>query len=191
MSARNDLIEQVYLRWRLPLLKILRRRLDNDADAEDLMQDSFARWTASKGEGRPENPRAYVTRIALNAVYESAHKRHRELGLVVPLDDCDAEPHVRVPSELACPERQLENRQMLDRIQQALQELPERQREVFTLHRFDGLSYEEIAAAMQISRALVSRYISQTVAYCRLRVHYPSQQAMRMAISSEDSTHEA
>ncbi|MCB5362410.1 sigma-70 region 4 domain-containing protein [Pusillimonas sp. CC-YST705] len=70
-----------------------------------------------------------------------------------------------------------------------MEELPERQRETFVLHRFDGLVYEEIAARMHISRALVNKLISQAMAYCRLLVNYP--QAEYTVTAQKDADHEA
>lgn len=190
MSVRDDFIEEVYLKWRLPLLKILKRKLGNEAEAEDLVQESFARWSASKADGKPVNPTAYVTRIAFNAVHESAYKRERERGIVVSLNEDNSDQYGCAPMEVTCPQGHAAHRQLLDRLEQALQELPERQCMAFTLHRFDGLSYEEIASTMRISRALVSRHISQAVAYCRIRVNYPSRQAMQTAVASKDAAHE-
>lgn len=190
MSTRDEFIEQAYLKWRLPLLRFLKRKLANEAEAEDMAQESFLRWSASKADSLPENPQAYVTRIAINTVHESIHKREQKRGSVVPLEEGDTDQYGAAPAELTCPRRHAENRQMLERIEQALQELPERQRVAFTLHRFDGLVYEEIAAEMRISRASVSKYISEAVAYCRLRVNYPSRQAMQMVGSAKDIDHE-
>ena len=47
------------------------------------------------------------------------------------------------------------HQQRLARLGEALQELPERQREAFVLSRFDGLTQDEVAARMQISRRMV------------------------------------
>ncbi len=186
MSTRDDAIRQAYLKWRLPLFRFLRRRVGNDADAEDITQDAFSRWLAAKSAAAPERPRAYVTQIAVNAWQESAGKRLHRPGVVVSLDAEGAAQHEPVADAGVCPERLAEHRQTLARLQQALQELPALQREAFTLHRFDGLSYEEIALRLRISRASVSKYISRSLAYCRLRVDFPSQQAMQCAQRKQD-----
>ncbi len=191
MSTRDDFIEGVYLKWRLPLLKILSRKIKDTDHAEDIAQESFTRWLTSRTKEAPDNPQAYVTRIALNAVHEWRGKREQEHHIVSSIDDDATNHQISAPTENTCPQRHAENRQMLARIEQALQELPQRQCEALTLHRFDGLSYEEIAATMQISRALVSRLISQAVAYCRLRANYPSQQAMQSALALKEGSHDA
>lgn len=176
---RDEFIEQAYLKLRLPLFRFLKRRLGNDADAEDITQESFARWSASKNETLPDNAKAYVTKIAVNIVRETGLKRAQAPVLLSLSDEASEEQYATAPSN-SCPQMHAENTQLLSRIEQALQELPARQREAFSLHRFDHLTYEQIAIKLNISRALVSRYISRTVAYCRLRIEHSPEQAMSM-----------
>lgn len=184
MSTRDELLEQAYLKLRLPLFRFLKRKLGNEADAEDVTQESFARWSASKNTQAPDNTKAYLTQIAINIVRETGQKQTRG-PVFVPLEDDPQDKEYRADPNASCPQRRTEQRQCLSRIEQALQELPELQREAFSLHRFDHLTYEQIALKLNISRALVSRYISRTVAYCRLRTDYSVEHALSMLSSKE------
>lgn len=190
VSTRDELITQTYSKWYVSLVRFLKRRLGNEAQAEDMAQESFLRWSASPADRSPDNPKAYVTRIALNAAYESARKYEQEVPQGLPLEAEGQESWGPAAIEKTCPQRSAENRQMLERLEQAVQELPELQREAFVRHRFDGLTYEEIAAELKVSRAWVSKHISQSVAYCRLRVNYPSLQAMQEALAAQEARRE-
>ena len=74
--------------------------------------------------------------------------------------------------EASCPMRAAAHQQRLQRLAEALRELPERQREAFVLSRFDGLTQDEIAARMDISRRMVVKHLARAIAYCEVRVHY-------------------
>ncbi len=184
MSTRDELLEQAYLKLRLPLFRFLKRKLGNDADAEDVTQESFARWSASRNTQAPDNTKAYLTQIAINIMRETGNKQSRG-PVVLSLDDETQDNEAPSTLSASNPEQRTEHLQCLNRIEQALQELPELQREAFSLHRFDHLTYEQIALKLNISRALVSRYISRTVAYCRLRMDYSVEHALSMLSSKE------
>ena len=186
MSARDDALEQAYIKWHLPLLRFLKRRLRSDAEAEDVTQESFTRWAESGARTVPADPQAYVTQIALNTVQANTRQE-----IMVPLDEGSPEQYGASPVEASCPLHMAETRQILERIEQALDEMPERQREAFTLHRFDGLSHDEIAQEMGISSRMVSKHISRAVAYCHLRTQYPSVEAMRADTQQKDVAHGA
>lgn len=178
MDSLDDILTQAYVRCRAPLRKWLARRLRNEADAEDLVQEAYARWAGSGAATRPHNPLAYLTRIALNALQEPAFRNARRERGHERLTEDAIDGALPPPYETNWPERDTENRQLLQRLQSAIAELPPRQRQAFTLHRFDGLSYAQIAAHMGISRRMVAKHIAHALAYCHLRVQYPSAEAL-------------
>ncbi|MGB3464597.1 MAG: RNA polymerase sigma-70 factor [Cyclobacteriaceae bacterium] len=52
---------------------------------------------------------------------------------------------------------------LIDRLRQAIEELPEKCREVFKLSRFEGMSHKEISAKLQISAKTVERHITRAI----------------------------
>jgi RNA polymerase sigma-70 factor (ECF subfamily) len=82
-------------------------------------------------------------------------------------------------ADTVSPAAAVEHRQRLARLQDALDELPERQRQAFVLHRFDGDTQDDVAQQMNISRRMVTKHLSRALAYCQLRVQYASLEQMR------------
>ena len=82
-----------------------------------------------------------------------------------------------IESESLAPsvEETVSHRQSLAVIEQALNALPEKCRRAFTLHRFDGLSYAEIAVTLGVSESMVEKHIIRAL------------KALRASLKASDS----
>ena len=69
--------------------------------------------------------------------------------------------------DTASPEQILSGREKLDRIYAAIDELPEKCRQAFLLHRSSGLSYNDIAQELGVSVSSVEKYILEALKHCR------------------------
>lgn len=193
MSDRADPpgdLAAAFAHWRPKLLRALFRRLGNRDDAEDLAQESFVRLAAA-GKTLPLDEQGpYLQRIARNLSYDLwRNGPARQQVELVPFDDCEMQA-TDVGSDADCPYARTEQRQRLERLRQALDELPERQREAFVLHRFDGLTQDEVAERMDISRRMVVKHLARAFAYCEIRVQYASleqMQRLRPRAAADDS----
>ncbi|MBV1691385.1 sigma-70 family RNA polymerase sigma factor [Novosphingobium sp. G106] len=136
----------------------LRRRLTryfSTEKAADLVQSAFVRLLRLGSErlDELENPRGYLARTADNlARDEVKFAARRNENRHVDADDCG----LAGPDPLAL----LEARDMLRRIEVGIGELPDRTREIFMAHRFEELTYAEIAQRMGVSMRTVERHIS-------------------------------
>lgn len=142
------------------------------------MQEAFTRL-ATAGNA-PAGHRSYLYQIAINLLRDKGRK-HVAQGRVemVPFDEFESDiSTITVMGEAHCPMEVTEHRERLGRLELALAELPERQREAFVLHRFDGLTQDEVAKRMGISRRMVVKHLSRALAYCELRVRYASIEQM-------------
>lgn len=127
----------VYQRCYGPLVRFLHRQVWDEERAHDLAQEAFARSLPHE----PENPRAWVFRIATNLARDEARlvvRRKKHLALL----RVEAEEVERV---IPTPADQLERRDREDLVRRALDSLSERDREVLLLWDA-GLDYAEIAA---------------------------------------------
>lgn len=68
------------------------------------------------------------------------------------------------------PEHELERKQLLTLLVQAVQELPPECQEAFRLHKLEGLSHEEVARCMGISRNMVEKHMIRAMLYIRQRM---------------------
>ena len=148
-----------YLERRDELVRYFRVRLRSEEAAEDLVQDIYLRIAASTGQ-EIGNPAAYLYRLGTNLMLDRI-KQQRRTGR----RDADwREVHTSAsgPEDVAqepAADDALAARQRLNAILEAIGDLPAPVREAFRLHKLDGLSHSETAAAMGVSRSSVEKYI--------------------------------
>ena len=129
-------------------------RIVGDADsAEDLVSEAFLKaWQIVDAGGEVENFRAYMYRSVRNECISFLRNRKETVGT----------EHIPEADEEAV------DTSLRDaRIWRAIDELPERCREIFLLSKRDGLSNDEIAEELDLSVKTVKNQI--TKAYSRLR----------------------
>ena len=163
MPARH-MIEELLHSYR-ELRCYLTARLRNAEDAADIAQSSFERVYAHAmpviGTAMHiESPRALLFRTANNICIDIA--RH---NLVV---NAWARERIAIATEAnhLSAQDQAEHRQMLAQIASLLEQLPQRQREVFVLFKVYGYSREEIAAKLNITEAAVAKHMVRATIRC-------------------------
>jgi len=141
------------------LLKRVRRATRGRQDAEDLLHAAYVRLERYRATNKVENPAAFLVRAAVNiGVDKHRHERHvvdEPVG-VGALDFADPK---RLPDEV------LAARERLRRVTHGLAQLPPRTREVFLMHRLDGLRYREIADRLGISQSAVEKHIAKAALF--------------------------
>ncbi|MEJ8291354.1 RNA polymerase sigma factor [Delftia tsuruhatensis] len=178
--APPSALATLYARWRQPLVRLLQGRLGNRAQAEDTAQQVFAQMAASGRLPEEGKEQAYLSRAASNLAVDQWRRLGAEQAIdLMPAEDCGDELQALPADDRHDPARQAQNRQYLARLDDALGELPERQREAFTLHIMEGFTQEEVAQRMDISLRMVSRHVSRAYAYCELRLQYGSLEQMQ------------
>ncbi|WP_285316521.1 RNA polymerase sigma factor [Stenotrophomonas maltophilia group sp. Smal35] len=180
-TATGGILAKAYERWRRPILRSLTRFRGSVVDSEDALHDGAVKWIAAHPAlDSCDKQGAYLRRTVMNTVADEYREHHAGRRLqVVPLADAEEAGHAMAGDESQCPLQVTAQRQRLQRLAQALSELPERQREAFVLCRFDGLTQDDVAARMQISRRMVVKHLSRAVAYCEVRVRYASLAQMQ------------
>ncbi|XSG81097.1 MAG: RNA polymerase sigma factor [Methyloligella sp. ZOD6] len=145
------------------LVRHLNYRLGGEADAHDVVQDTFLRLNQVSVDTVIQNPRSYLFRVADNVAVDHLRRNAAKKRLSATIENLET------ANETPSPERVVDYRQRLERLQTAITELSARQREAFLMHRFDGLSHGEIADAMGISKSAVEKLLMKALGHLRTR----------------------
>lgn len=149
------------------LFAYLRKRLGEREAAADLTQEALLRVMKYRDASDIADRRAMLFRIAHNLLLDHQRAQHRHhAAWHVSIEEAGS-----LPMDLPPIEAIVDARQALERLlTRTLTELPSKCRLAFMLNRFDGLSYPEVAARMQISVKMVEKHIARALAACRLAV---------------------
>jgi RNA polymerase sigma-70 factor (ECF subfamily) len=156
----NDLLA-AYLAKRDDLVRFFAARLRSTTAAEDLVQDLYVRVASLAPGERVENPSAYLYRLASNLMLDRMRSERRstardgawvnahrtEIGGESVADDPSAEQAVSARQRLALMVR-------------AIAELPPKTRRAFELHKLEGMTQEETAETLGVSRKTVEKQIA-------------------------------
>ena len=128
-------------------------------EADDLAQESLLRTVEAGTKAAVEAPLHLLFRIARNAVIDRLRAKARAAALFRPgLADVEA------VDAAANPERILIASERLRRALATIDALPPKRREVFLLHRIEGLSYPQIARRIGISIKTVEKHMALAMA---------------------------
>jgi RNA polymerase sigma-70 factor (ECF subfamily) len=153
-----------YMSKRDDLVRFFAARLRSMSAAEDLIQDLYIRVASLDPDERLENPSAYLYRLASNLMLDRLRSERRsgardsawlqsnrlEMGGEATADEPSAEQSVA-------------GRQRLSQVARAISDLPPKTRRAFELHKLEGLTQEETARALGVSRKTVEKQISSAL----------------------------
>jgi RNA polymerase sigma factor (sigma-70 family) len=162
MTEQDRRISEVVAEQRARLRNFIRRRVSDEADVEDLLQDVFYELVRAN---RLLMPIEYVTgwlyRVARNRITDLFRKKKPENFSDQAVADEDGEMldfEDLLPSPDAGPESQYLRSVLLDELDLALSELPDEQREVFVAHELEGRTFKELSEESGVSiNTLLSR----------------------------------
>ncbi len=156
------------------LRNFIRKRVPDESDAEDILQDVFYELVEAFRLMQPiEEVGAWLFRIARNRIIDLFRKRRPSSFDTGFAGDGQERQTLRLeellPSPEAGPEAAYARTVLLDELDAALDDLPEEQREVFIAHEIEGRSFKELSAATGVNvNTLLSRKHS---AVLQLRRH--------------------
>jgi RNA polymerase sigma-70 factor (ECF subfamily) len=160
----DEAFSELVLRHRAAIVNLTHRYLRNHADADDLAQEVFLKVYRARNRYRPEAKfTTWLYRVAVNTCLNEVRNRKRRVTWVASSLDGrfpggDARNSGggsladRVPDERGDgPLESAESEELKLRVREAVAELPERQRLAIVLNKFQGLGYEELADALEMT----------------------------------------
>ena len=147
MDEQDRLIAEAVRRDEPRLRSFIRRRVSDISDAEDVLQDVFAELVSMYRLVRPaEEMTAWLFRVARNRITD-LFRRRKLTSLSEAAGDEDGARTIEdlLPSPDAGPDAEFARSVLVEALEDALDELPANQREVFVAHELLGRSFKEIS----------------------------------------------
>lgn len=127
----------------------IRRRVADAAEAEDILQEVLYELVSAYRLLQPiEQVGAWLLRVARNRIIDRFRRKSFGSALPSPAQEADSAEQMLqewLPDMAAGPEGELMRQVLLEQVEEALEELPREQREVFIAHELEGVSYRELA----------------------------------------------
>jgi len=158
-STSAGVVQTLYGGHHQWLLGRLRQRLGNEADAQDVASETFVQVVAHPDPATIREPRAFLTTVARRVLYHLWRRRDLERAY---LDMLSGQPDATAPS----PEERAQALEMLERLAQALDGMPDKARRAFLYSQLDGLTYRQIAERLSVSPSMVRQYMAQGFLRC-------------------------
>lgn len=166
-ESRSDAAARLFREHNGPLVAYLTSRLRSAQEAKEVAQDAFVRllqlpWSGSPGRLVRNYLFKTAKHLAIDRLRQQSVRRAAESHerLEPPAEAADAQDPLRL----------LVSSEHAESLAGFLQELPARCRQVFELHRIEGLSQQEVGERLVLSERMVRRYVTYAMVYCRLRL---------------------
>jgi RNA polymerase sigma factor (sigma-70 family) len=160
IAQQNQSIADAMERDEPRLRRFIRNRVLDSSDVEDILQDVFYELIQAYRLMKPaEQVTAWLYRVARNRITD-LFRRRTTTSLDQPIEDHDEARTLAdlLPSPGAGPDALFARNLLLEALEDALDELPANQREVFLAHEFEEKSFKQIAQETGVSvNTLLSR----------------------------------
>ncbi|MBM3240939.1 sigma-70 family RNA polymerase sigma factor [Candidatus Poribacteria bacterium] len=152
--------EELFQRYSQKIYSLAYRITANQQESEDILQNTFLRaYEHIIGCRKISNFYPWLCRVAINLTVDY----HRSLHPNESTEGVENDIELSTNSVWGNPESELENKELGEYINAAIEELPIRQREVFTLKNLEGLSHKDIAIVLGCSEDAVRANLYQAV----------------------------
>lgn len=153
--------ELLFMTYYPKIKQFLSGFLDSIEEGEDLAQDVFVKvWQKRRSFAYVENLNAYLYRIAKNILYDHIEKSRKNHRTISDNELADI-PSLESVEELIFAD------ELNDLINLKIKQMPHQRRTIFTMSRHKGLSNQEIATHLNISKRTVETHISAALAELR------------------------
>jgi RNA polymerase sigma factor (sigma-70 family) len=162
-EARYTFVSEIASRYGRRLLSFFTHRLRNRADAPDLAQEVFLRLMRVEHHETIRSPEAYLFTVASHVLNQHTL---RQASTPASIDISEVFAELQLTSD-DDPMARADAQQRLEQLDRSLAKLPPKVSSTLLLHRFGGLTIEEIGRELGVSRPAAKKYLSRALKQCR------------------------
>ncbi|WP_298280973.1 sigma-70 family RNA polymerase sigma factor [uncultured Bradyrhizobium sp.] len=145
------------------LRRRLARRLGDERARETLHETWLHLRDKGSSPGVVDSPIGYLLRSALNLAISRERQETRRIKRF------EVQPMLEIVDAAPGPEREVESREQIVRLEQALEELTPRRRMILLASRLEGIPLREIADRLGVSQRLVELELKAALEHCAKR----------------------
>ena len=163
--------DTLFTRYQKRTYRLVQRFVSNPEDASDLTQDAFIRAYQGLGDFKSQCQfYSWLYRITVNLCIDFLRKKSRSEVLFYDSDESGELPMSNIADPRSeSPAKAVENKELRAHIRKAVRRLPPKQRQIFILRHWNGLSLKDIAATVGRSDGTVKAHLLH--AHRNLRKH--------------------
>ena len=161
-QGKVDAFNELVLAYQQQVYNLAYRILGDPASAADAAQDAFISAFENIGRFRGGSLKSYLLRIVSNRCYDELRRwKRRPATSFEDFGEVDEEANPALVNGGERPEDYAERQEMARMIQAGIETLPPDQRITLALSDVQGLSYQEIAAATEVSLGTVKSRLAR------------------------------
>ena len=170
-NGNTAVFDILFTRYQKRTYRLVQRFVPNHEDALDITQDAFIRAYQGLSNFKSQCQfYSWLYRITVNLCIDFLRKKSRSEVMVYESEDSDELPMANFPDlRSVSPAKAAENKELISQIRKAIRQLPPKQRQIFILRHWDGLSLKDIATVVGRSDGTVKAHLFH--AHRNLRKH--------------------
>ena len=163
LRGDTDAFEALVLENQKKVYNLALKMTGNENDALDIAQEAFLRaYTGLKSFRGDSRFSVWMYRLVYNLCVDFTRKKQRTPASPLTYIDDDGElTDIEVPDTRYAPENVAEKRELREAVTRGIDALPPKHKEILVMREVTGLSYEDIAATLQISEGTVKSRLSR------------------------------
>lgn len=175
LKGEEKAFEELLGKYRTSVFSICLRMVRNRSTAEDIAEEVFVKIFSALDRYDPTFPFAsWLHRITSNLCIDYLRReKDRAISLDQPLGGDDDGLLIQIPARTAAPDREVESKEMMAMLDEAIERLPEHYRIIVILRHQEERSYEEISETLGIPlgtvKARIHRARNMIVEYLRTK----------------------
>ena len=159
LGGDANAFEELVLKYEKTVYNLALRMVGNRDDAFDMAQEAFIKAYANLPSFRGDSKfSVWIYRITTNVCLDFLRSKSRKRHVSLTADD-DEDVQLDIPDPSSDPERQLMQKISMQTVEQGLQALPGKQRQILVMRELGGMSYAEIGEALSLEEGTVKSRI--------------------------------